>query len=252
MPRPRIARLARVAALLLPLWQVGLVEPAIAQRATRSRGSGSPAPRTARSGAKATRAPARPARVAAVAALRHTTPRGLDALRSDLGALLSSRTRHGTWGVMVTSVTRGDTLFRQSPDSALVPASTMKLFTSALALERLGAEHLFRTEVLRHGTVDATGTLRGDLVLRGDGDPSMSTRFMRGGPSAPMDLLARQTADAGIRRITGDLIADATAFESRRIPEGWLSRYAGAGYAAPFSALSLNENLVIVGVSPGG
>ena len=252
MPRPRIARLARVAALLLPLWQVGLVEPAIAQRATQSRGSGSPAPRTARSGAKAKRAPARPARVAAVAALRHTTPRGLDALRSDLGALLSSRTRHGTWGVMVTSVTRGDTLFRQSPDSALVPASTMKLFTSALALERLGAEHLFRTEVLRHGTVDATGTLRGDLVLRGDGDPSMSTRFMRGGPSAPMDLLARQTADAGIRRITGDLIADATAFESRRIPEGWLSRYAGAGYAAPFSALSLNENLVIVGVSPGG
>ena len=49
--------------------------------------------------------------------------------------------------------------------------------------------------------------------------------------------------------MTGDLIADASAFESRRIPEGWLSRYAGAAYAAPFSALSLNENIVIVGVT---
>jgi len=65
-----------------------------------------------------------------------------------------------------------------------------------------------------------------------------------------MTMLARFTAGAGVKRVTGDLIADASAFESRRIPEGWLNRYAGAGYAAPFSALSLNENIVIVGVMP--
>ncbi|MCC6245066.1 MAG: D-alanyl-D-alanine carboxypeptidase/D-alanyl-D-alanine-endopeptidase, partial [Gemmatimonadaceae bacterium] len=55
---------------------------------------------------------------------------------------------------------------------------------------------------------------------------------------------------AGVRHVTGDIIADASAFEARRIPDGWLTRYAGAAYAAPFSALSLNENIVIVGITP--
>jgi D-alanyl-D-alanine carboxypeptidase/D-alanyl-D-alanine-endopeptidase (penicillin-binding protein 4) len=152
---------------------------------------------------------------------------------------------------MVVSVSRGDTLFNHRGDDAMVPASTMKLFTAALALERLGAEHTFSTDVLRVGAVDAKGTLNGDLVLRGDGDPALSPRFVRGGTAAPMATLAQFTAGAGIRRVTGDLIADGSAFEARRIPEGWLSRYAGAGYAAPFSALSLNENIVIIAVTPG-
>ncbi|MFO0094329.1 MAG: D-alanyl-D-alanine carboxypeptidase, partial [Gemmatimonadaceae bacterium] len=149
------------------------------------------------------------------------------------------------------SITRGDTLFARGADALLVPASTMKLFTAAMALDKLGPEHTFSTEVLRDGPVNAAGVLTGNLILRGDGDPSLSPRFVRGGPNAPMTLLAQFTAGAGIKRITGDLIADATAFESRRIPDGWLSRYAGAGYAAPFSALSLNENIVIVGITPG-
>jgi D-alanyl-D-alanine carboxypeptidase/D-alanyl-D-alanine-endopeptidase (penicillin-binding protein 4) len=187
-----------------------------------------------------------------VPVLRYTTPRGTEALSSDLGTLLSSRTRNGEWGAMVVSISRGDTLFSRSADAPMVPASTMKLFTSAIALEKLGPEHTFSTDVLRDGVVDASGVLAGDLVLRGDGDPSLSPRFVRGGPDASMNLLAQFTAGTGIKRVTGNIIADASAFESRRIPEGWLSRYAGAGYAAPFSALSLNENIVIVGVTPGG
>ncbi len=185
-------------------------------------------------------------------ALRFTTPRTAEALTSDLGALLSSRTRVGTWGAMVVSLTRGDTLFANQADRALVPASTMKLFTSAVAFDRLGPEHLFSTDVLRDGPLEAGGVVRGNLVLRGDGDPSMTPRFVRGGPDASMQLLAQLTAGAGITRVTGDLIADASAFETRRIPDGWLRRYAGAGYAAPFGALSLNENILVVGVSPNG
>jgi D-alanyl-D-alanine carboxypeptidase/D-alanyl-D-alanine-endopeptidase (penicillin-binding protein 4) len=200
---------------------------------------------------RVTSAASRRSRAPVVPVLRYTTPRGATALTADLAALLGSRTRNGAWGAMVVSITRGDTLFARGADDKLVPASTMKLFTAAIALEKLGAEHVFSTDVLRDGTVDGSGTLKGNLVLRGDGDPSLSPRFVRGGPSAPMMLLAQFTAGAGIRRVTGNLIADASAFESRRIPEGWLTRYAGAGYAAPFSALSLNENIVIVGVAPG-
>ena len=191
------------------------------------------------------------ARAPIIPVLRHTTPRGAGALTADLTALLGSRTRNGEWGAMVVSISRGDTLFAHGADSKLVPASTMKLFTAAVALDKLGAEHTFSTDVLRDGTVSPDGTLKGNLILRGDGDPSLSPRFVRGGPAASMALLAQLVAGAGIKRVTGNLIADASGLEGRRIPEGWLSRYAGAGYAAPFSALTLNENIVIVGVVPG-
>jgi D-alanyl-D-alanine carboxypeptidase/D-alanyl-D-alanine-endopeptidase (penicillin-binding protein 4) len=213
------------------------------QQSTRKKRAPKRATRSS-SRARATRAPVVPV-------LRYTTPRGAEALGNDLTALLGSRTRNGDWGAMVVSISRGDTLFSRGADAAMVPASTMKLFTSAIALERLGPEHTFSTDVLRDGALDAAGTLTGNLILRGDGDPSLSPRFVRGGPDAPMTLLAQFTAGSGVKRVTGDLIADASAFESRRIPEGWLTRYAGAGYAAPFSALSLNENIVIVGVAPG-
>lgn len=224
-------------------------ELAIAQRSTRSKSTRQPTRATVRSSKSRTKRPARPT-VAKAPALRFTTPSGAAALNSDLGALLNGKTKAGTWGAMVISITRGDTLFAQNADGHMVPASTMKLFTSAIALERLGPDHTFSTDVLRDGALEAGGVVRGNLILRGDGDPSLSPRFVRGGPDAPMTMLAQLTLGAGVRRVTGDLIADASAFEARNIPEGWLSRYAGAGYAAPFSALSLNENIVIVGVSP--
>ena len=220
--------------------------PAMAPQATRQ--TKRPVKRSSVRSSKS--APARPARTPVIPALRFTTPRDATALTNDLRTLLDSRTRNGSWGAMVISLTRGDTLFARNADTRMVPASTMKLFTSAIAFERLGPEHTFSTDVLRDGPIEADGVLRGNLILRGDGDPSLSPRFVRGGPSAAMTTLAQFALGAGIKRVTGDLIADASAFESRRIPEGWLSRYAGAAYAAPFSALSLNENIVIVGVTP--
>jgi D-alanyl-D-alanine carboxypeptidase/D-alanyl-D-alanine-endopeptidase (penicillin-binding protein 4) len=66
-----------------------------------------------------------------------------------------------------------------------------------------------------------------------------------------MDLLAQLVAQAGVKRVTGGLIADASAFDPQRIPEGWQSRYLQSSYAARVSALSLNDNLVWVVVEPG-
>jgi D-alanyl-D-alanine carboxypeptidase/D-alanyl-D-alanine-endopeptidase (penicillin-binding protein 4) len=180
-----------------------------------------------------------------------TAPRGVDALQADLATFLAARTTSGRWGAMVVSLSRGDTLFSLAADDAVTPASTMKLYTSALAFDRLGPAHTFSTDVLRDGTISADGTLRGDLYLRGDGDPAFSDRFIRGGVDAPVDGLARQIRAAGITRIAGDVVGDASAFETRRIPTGWSSGNLGAYYAAPFSALSLNENLLVVAVTPG-
>lgn len=184
---------------------------------------------------------------AAARPARWTSPRTADELEANLGSMLSGRTRSGEWGVMVVSLTRGDTLFALNPDAMLQPASTMKMYTAAIALDRLGPNHTFNTSVVRDGTVK-DGVLEGTLYLRGDGDPSLSPRYFPG--ERPMDRLARQVAAAGIRRVRGDLVADASAFDDRLIPEGWQSRYLGAAYAARVSALSLNENLVWVVVTP--
>jgi serine-type D-Ala-D-Ala carboxypeptidase/endopeptidase (penicillin-binding protein 4) len=202
------------------------------RRAARSRGAASAAAATVASG--------------------WTRPRGASALSSDLGAILS-RKEDGKWGAMVVSLTRGDTLFSLAPDEARTPASTLKMFTSVLALDRLGPNWQFSTDVLRDGPLATDGTVQGNLYLRGDGDPSLSRRWVHGpGLDAPMQELAEKVAAAGVKHVKGDIVADASAFESRTIPEGWLSRYAGSGYAAPFSALSLNENIVVVAVYPDG
>lgn len=151
---------------------------------------------------------------------------------------------------MVVSLDRGDTLFAENATVPLAPASTLKLYTSALAFDWLGVDYRFETQVYRTGIVDSQGVLHGDLVLRGNGDPSLSPRFFGGDANAPMRELARQVVAAGIRRIRGSLLGDDGAFEPKAIPDGWLDRYLHASYAARISALSLNENLVRVVVSP--
>jgi D-alanyl-D-alanine carboxypeptidase/D-alanyl-D-alanine-endopeptidase (penicillin-binding protein 4) len=174
----------------------------------------------------------------------------VNALADAVGAALDSHTRSGEWGAMIVSLTRGDTLFGKNPDGMMQPASTMKMYTSAVALDRFGADYTFRTPVLRDGQIAADGSLSGNLYLRGVGDPSLTTRFWR--DEEPMDVLAKQVAAAGIKRVRGDIVGDATAFEDKLVPDGWKTSYLGAAYAARVSALSLNENLVWVAVRPDG
>lgn len=182
-----------------------------------------------------------PVRTARAAAPTWSAPRSAAALSASLGSILGSRVRGGTWGVMVVSVTRGDTLFSRNPDMLLKPASIMKMMTTGVALERFGPSHTFPTVVLRDGVVN-NGVLEGNLYLRGGGDPTLSLRFWQG--ESPMDALARQVATAGIQAVRGAVVADESAFDSERIPHGWKSTYLMSAYAAPVSALSLNENIV--------
>ncbi|MEO8563230.1 MAG: D-alanyl-D-alanine carboxypeptidase/D-alanyl-D-alanine-endopeptidase [bacterium] len=194
----------------------------------------------------------RPAgRAAAPASTAWTSPHGAAALASDLGGMIATRVRSGKFGVMVVSLTRGDTLYAQNAGEMMQPASTMKLFSTAVALDRYGPEHRFSTDVLRDGVVGSDGTVNGSIYLRSDGDPSMSGRFYKD-PNLPMTTLAQSVAAAGVKHIKGDLVFDASAFDDRKIPAGWKTSYLGAAYAARVSALSLNENVVWVVVQPAG
>jgi serine-type D-Ala-D-Ala carboxypeptidase/endopeptidase (penicillin-binding protein 4) len=195
----------------------------------------------------ARRTPVRTARSAAPTSSSFSSPRSVVALSSDLGSVLRAHTRGGTWGVIVISVTRGDTLYSMNPDALLKPASIMKMMTTGLALEKFGPDYTIKTQVMRDGR--STGdVLDGNLYLKGAGDPTLSLRFWQG--ESPMDALAKQIAGAGIRRVRGDVIADESAFETERIPVGWKSSYLMSAYAAPISALSLNENLVWIVARP--
>jgi len=258
----RRARLSRVAVLVCatfalfapgeslyaaPASLVAVSAPLEPQASSRSRAK-TQSKRTTRRRTPVRRASRRSTPVASIA---WTSPHGAAALSTDLAGMISTRVRSGQFGAMVASLTRGDTLFAQNAGTMMQPASTMKLFSTAVALDRYGPEHSFSTDVLRDGALGADGTVNGSIFLRSDGDPSMSARFYRD-PNLPMATLARSVAAAGVKHVKGDLVFDATAFDDRKIPEGWKSTYLGAAYAARVSALSLNENIVWVVVQPAG
>ncbi len=183
--------------------------------------------------------------------LRARKPTDAVALEADLRSLLSASTTSGRWGAMVVSLTHGDTLFAVGADESLLPASTMKLFTAAIALESYGPAYQFRTEVLRDGPLDSVGTLRGDLYLKGAGDPSIAPRYARWNDGVqPLDALVDLIVASGVKHVDGDIVGDASAFDDSRVPAGWKTRYLQAGYAARVSALSFNENLAHVVVKP--
>jgi D-alanyl-D-alanine carboxypeptidase/D-alanyl-D-alanine-endopeptidase (penicillin-binding protein 4) len=266
--RPVVSRLTRGALgigahAVLALFLLFVVAPAPAaaapaqQRASRdatsTKSAKRPAAKKGASKKKPKKGRARAIRTIGSAVPHWTTPIGADALAADLQQLITKfGPRSGDYGVLVMSLTRGDTLFASHATQPLLPASTMKLFTSILALERLGPEWQFRTDVLRDGPMGADGVVHGNLYVRGDGDPSLSSRLLGGPPAIGAVLLAAKIAATGVKRVTGDIVGDASAFDGRRIPEGWRSRYLMAAYAARVSALSLNENLVWIGVRPAG
>jgi D-alanyl-D-alanine carboxypeptidase/D-alanyl-D-alanine-endopeptidase (penicillin-binding protein 4) len=117
-----------------------------------------------------------------------TTPNGATALSDAIGSALSGHTRNGEWGAMVVSLTRGDTLFARNPDAMMQPASTMKMYTSAVALDRFGPDFTFRTPALRDGEIGPNGVLAGNLYIRGVGDASLRSGFWV--DESPMDGLA--------------------------------------------------------------
>jgi len=228
---PRVLRTAAIIAIA-----IGLVATSAPDALASPQGNGAPAKtRAAAKRTPAKKPAAKPAarRPAAAPNTSWTSPHGKAALESDINEMLSRRVKGGKFGVMMQ------------------PASTMKLFSTAVALDRFGPEYKFSTDVLRDTAVGPDGTVTGNLYLRADGDPAMSARFFKDA-NLPMSTLARSVAAAGVKKVTGDLIYDATAFDDRRIPEGWKTTYLGAAYAARVSALSLNENLVWVVVSPAG
>ena len=125
----------------------------------------------------------------------------------------------------------GSVLFAQNPALPLAPASNEKLPLAYAALVTLGPAYRIETDVFGEGEVDGT-TFNGTLVLRGSGDPTLTTAGLRS--------LAGQVRDAGIRRVTGDLVADESYFDTRRVVAGWKPSFF-IEESPPLSALVVNR-----------
>jgi D-alanyl-D-alanine carboxypeptidase/D-alanyl-D-alanine-endopeptidase (penicillin-binding protein 4) len=251
----RATALVLAVLLLVPSGASGALATPIPERAvTTSTGEVKPQRRgkSARTKRSLTRR-ARARRAAAPPPDAWTSPHGAAALSSDLRDFIDNRVRSGKFGAMVISLTRGDTLFAQNAGDMMQPASTMKLFSTGAVLDRFGPEHTFSTDVLRDtaSTPGEGGTVNGNIYLRADGDPSMSSRFWKD-PNYPMATLAAAVAATGVKHVKGDLVYDASAFDDQKIPDGWKTKYLGSAYAARVSALSLNENVLWVVVRPEG
>jgi D-alanyl-D-alanine carboxypeptidase/D-alanyl-D-alanine-endopeptidase (penicillin-binding protein 4) len=154
--------------------------------------------------------------------------------------------RGASWSVLVVSLDHGDTLFAVSADSAMAPASNMKLLTSAAALREMGPDFRYRTWLLSDGR-EADGVLDGDLVLYGTGDPGISDRFYPDKESVFREL-ADQLVARGITRISGDLVGDASFLSGPLRPPTWEPEDLNDHFAAAVSALSFNENVLTLRV----
>lgn len=165
------------------------------------------------------------------------------------GALEGTGGADARWSILATSLDRGDVLYSRGPGEALAPASNMKLFTSAAALEYLGADYRFSTFLAARGPI-REGVLMGDLYLYGTGDPTLGTRFAES-PAPALTALADSLQALGVREIRGDIVGDGSYFSGPRTGAGWESDYMNAWYAAPAGALSVHENIVRVEVSAG-
>jgi D-alanyl-D-alanine carboxypeptidase/D-alanyl-D-alanine-endopeptidase (penicillin-binding protein 4) len=143
------------------------------------------------------------------------------------------------WGILIVDPERGDTLYSRNAGKLFMPASNMKIFTSAVSLARFGPDHRFTTPFAARGRV-ADGALVGDLVVTGRGDPSVSDH-MFGDAMKPLLMIADSIAARGVRRITGHVVPGGNAFPLDVFGFGWSYDDFGDSYSAPIDELLFNE-----------
>ena len=175
----------------------------------------------------------------------------VELLRGRIAAHLAQpRFAAAIWGVKVVSLDTGKTLFEQNAEKYFSPASNAKLYSTALALDRLGPDYRIKTSVYSSARPDASGALKGDLIVYGRGDPTMAARLNDGDYYKGLEPLAEKLATAGVRRIEGDLIGDESFFSGPPLGSGWQWDDLQWYYGAEVSALTVNDNSVDLFVKP--
>jgi D-alanyl-D-alanine carboxypeptidase/D-alanyl-D-alanine-endopeptidase (penicillin-binding protein 4) len=161
----------------------------------------------------------------------------------------ASRRAPGQWGIAIADQT-GRMLWSINPDHPLVPASTVKLFTTGFARSVLGGAARRSTRVVGIGGLEPeTGTWSGSWALELNGDPTLERAH---GTGPTLYDLALQLASAGIRKLNGPLEVQSSTGPAYAVyPAAWSTRHRGRLFAPPVGPLTLHENIVWITVRPG-
>jgi serine-type D-Ala-D-Ala carboxypeptidase/endopeptidase (penicillin-binding protein 4) len=170
--------------------------------------------------------------------------------RIDTLADASGTASRGFVGISVIQLSTGKTLYQRNQDRLFLPASNMKLFTTALALQRLGPNFQFLTSLIAEAS--------GDVALIGSGDPSMSGRafpYDKDAAAGPglraIEDLADQVVKNGVLKIAGDIVGDDRLYPWAPYAPSWTQDDALRDFGAPVSALTINENVITLVIRPG-
>ncbi|MFH1197663.1 MAG: D-alanyl-D-alanine carboxypeptidase/D-alanyl-D-alanine-endopeptidase [bacterium] len=153
------------------------------------------------------------------------------------------------WGVYIKSLKTGEVIYKRNSDKLFVPASDVKLFTSAAALLLLGSNYTYKTLVFTDGNV-VKDTLFGNIIIRGSGDPTLSLKYP---PQKSRDIF-EAWADSlllkGIKCIKGNIYGDDNLFDDLGYGSEWPWETENFWYASPSGGLSFNENIIELNISP--
>ncbi len=142
-------------------------------------------------------------------------------------------------------MTTGNEIAKLNENTSLIPASIMKLFTSATAFQILGAGHRMKTEIFHDGEIDSNGVLHGNIYIEGSGDPTWGSRFFtkEGKEKAFLKTWVDSIKAFGIKEIDGCVIADGSSFSYDGVPGGWNWTDMGNYYGSGPAGLSIYDNM---------
>ncbi len=152
------------------------------------------------------------------------------------------------WGVVIQSLETGEYFYKRNENKLFIPASDIKLFTTAAGLYLLGPEYRFSTNVYINGNIDGS-ILDGDLVIEGRGDPTISGRFYNNNIFKVYEDWADSLAAIGIDEITGNIIGYDDDFDEKPLGKGWPWDLESYWFEAPSSPISFNDNVVNINVT---
>jgi len=156
---------------------------------------------------------------------------------------LDSQCRYASVSLTVLDVKTGEQVFAVNPEMGLATASTMKTITTITAFNVLGKDFKYQTQFGYSGTIAGDGTLNGDIIIKGSGDPTLgSWRYESSKENHILTLMVDALRKAGIKKINGCVIGDDTVFGSQSIPDGWIWQDVGNYYGAGTSGLCWREN----------
>jgi len=159
--------------------------------------------------------------------------------------------KNAQWALYAKYFDNGEEIIALNQTMSVSPASGLKIFTSSAALDILGEEYRFDTKLYYDGVI-SEGSLEGDIIIVGGGDPCLGSDAVKGSLNLEdlMQVWMRAIEDLGIVEIKGSILADELIYESNPIPDHWEWIDLGNYYAAPSSALSINDNLYYLYFKP--